>query len=173
MIELARYHLDQDHEYVPLGKTSTDPLEKEFGKLRLGSGGTYFITVQQILEKVSINKTKLLLTLNCSLEDFIEAGHKCPKSAFLPTDKVCDVFDKLYDLEKSLDHDTKSALVHIAGYVVRHDDENVDGTKFYFKNFGSFTSYLNRGKLNIPGDSACQWVFFFVHHFSRGFSSDL
>ena len=66
MIELARYHLDQDHEYVPLGKASTDPLEKEFGKLRQGSGGTYFITVQQILEKVSINKTKLLLTLNCS-----------------------------------------------------------------------------------------------------------
>ena len=63
MVELARYHLDQDHEYVPLGKASTDPLEKEFGKLRQGSGGTYFITVQQILEKVSINKTKLLLTL--------------------------------------------------------------------------------------------------------------
>ena len=73
------------------------------------------------------------MTLNCSLEDFIEEGHKCPKYAFLPTDKVCDVFDKLYDLEKSLDHDTKSALVHIAGYVTRHDDENVDGTKFYFK----------------------------------------
>ena len=51
---------------------------------------------------------------------------------FLPTDKVCDVFDKLYDLEKSLDHDTKSALIHIAGYVTRHADENVGGTKFYF-----------------------------------------
>lgn len=102
MIELAKYHLDQGHDYVPLGKASNDPLVKEFGKLRQGSGGTYFITVQEILEKIAINKTKLLLTLKCSLEDFIEEGHKCPKCQFLPTEKACDVFDKLDDLEKSL-----------------------------------------------------------------------
>ena len=42
-----------------LGNFSTDPLEKEFSKLRQGSGGTYFITVQQILEKVNISEAKL------------------------------------------------------------------------------------------------------------------
>ena len=78
----------------------------------------------------------------------------------LPTEKVCDVFDKLDDLEKSLDHDTKSALVHIAGYMSRHDDENIDYTIIYYEKFGSFASYLNRGKFNIPGDPVCQCVFF-------------
>ena len=44
-----------------LGIFTTEYLEKEFGKLRQGSGGTYFITVQHIMEKVAIKKTKLLL----------------------------------------------------------------------------------------------------------------
>ena len=33
---------------------TSNPLEKQFGKLRQGCGGTYFITVQEILEKVGI-----------------------------------------------------------------------------------------------------------------------
>ena len=46
------------------------PLEKQFGKLRLWSGETYFLAVQQILLKayiyiyIYIYKTKLLLKLN-------------------------------------------------------------------------------------------------------------
>ena len=36
--------LSGGNEYVILGWFSTDPLEKAFGKLREGSGGTYFIT---------------------------------------------------------------------------------------------------------------------------------
>ena len=34
-----------------LGNFTSDPLEKQFGKLRQGTGGAYFIIVQQILEK--------------------------------------------------------------------------------------------------------------------------
>ena len=41
-----------------LGIFTTDYLEKEFGKLRQGSGGTYFIIVQQIMEKVAIKENK-------------------------------------------------------------------------------------------------------------------
>ena len=46
------------------------PLEKQFGKLRQGCGGTYFITVQQMLEKVGIAKTKLLLNLDLNIDVF-------------------------------------------------------------------------------------------------------
>ena len=48
------------HEHVALGNFTTDPLEKQFGKLRQGSGRTNSITVQQALEKASIYKSKLL-----------------------------------------------------------------------------------------------------------------
>ena len=72
----------KDYEYVMLGKFTSDHIEKEFGKLRQGSGGTYFITVQQVLEKVAISKTKLMLQLDPNSEVFqsTEAGHHCEKS---------------------------------------------------------------------------------------------
>jgi hypothetical protein len=51
LIDLARHLLQLQHcKYVLLGKFTTDPIERAFGKLRQGSGGTYFINVQQILE---------------------------------------------------------------------------------------------------------------------------
>ena len=62
LVELAQ-HLLATHSYVCLGKFSSDALEKVFGKLRQGSGGTYFISVQQVLEKLNIQKTSLLLGL--------------------------------------------------------------------------------------------------------------
>ena len=49
---------------------TSDPLEKQFGKLQRGCGHTYFITVQQILEKVRIAKTKLLLNLDVNNDGF-------------------------------------------------------------------------------------------------------
>ena len=77
LVELTRHLLSTTHKYVVLGKFTTDKLEKAFSKLRQGSGGTYFITVQQILEKVNIQKTILLL--NCtSMENLpTELGHMC------------------------------------------------------------------------------------------------
>ena len=43
--DLVKHLLSGGNEYVMLGSFSTDPLETAFGKLRQGSGGTYFITV--------------------------------------------------------------------------------------------------------------------------------
>ena len=51
LVSLCRHLLSTSHQYVLLGQFSTDLLEKEFSKLRQGSGGTYFINVQQIEEK--------------------------------------------------------------------------------------------------------------------------
>ena len=66
------------HEYVLLGIYATDFLEKMFDKLRQGSGGTYIINVQQCLEKLAIQKTKLLLQLNVDIDSLnVETGHSC------------------------------------------------------------------------------------------------
>ena len=49
LVDLARHLLEaRSFHYVCLGQFTTDPLEKAFGKLRQGSGGTYFINVQQV-----------------------------------------------------------------------------------------------------------------------------
>ena len=41
VVVLTKYLLKTSHKYVVLNKFSTDPLEKSFGKLHQGSGGTY------------------------------------------------------------------------------------------------------------------------------------
>ena len=56
-------------EYVLSGKCSTDDLEKMFCKLREGEGSTYFITVQNILQRVRIRKARLSLKLGIDVDD--------------------------------------------------------------------------------------------------------
>ena len=76
---------------------------------------------------------------------------------------VCEAH--LTKLENSITIDTKSSLVHIAGYDTRKDPqpsdvEMLDVTTFYATKYGTFTNHLDRGQLNIPHDRACQWTSF-------------
>ena len=50
IVSLCQHLLATSHNYVLLGEFSTDLLEKEFGKLRQGSGSTYFINVNSIFK---------------------------------------------------------------------------------------------------------------------------
>ena len=50
-VELANYLLGAGNDYVIFGWFTTDFLEKYFGKLHQGPGGTYFITAQSVIEK--------------------------------------------------------------------------------------------------------------------------
>ena len=168
LVELCKSLLHSSHKYVMLGKFTSDPLEKEFGKLRQGSGGTYFITVQQIMEKVNINKTKLLLSMNelnlTSPSDF-QSIHSCSACGYLLDEEAADIFDNLVELENSVTDENKSVLVYIAGYVTRKDDELdeielLDHTTDYYEKYGDYTKSLDRGGLNIPGDCPCQWAIF-------------
>ena len=61
-------------------------------------------------------------------------------------------------LETNILTDVKMSLVYITVYVTRNDDPVSDDTQFYFHNFGSFLKTMDRGGLNIPTDSYCQWV---------------
>ena len=115
LVELAVYLLSLNHDYVCLGKYTTDYLEKMFGKLRQGSGGTYFITVQQVLEKVCIYKAKLLLQLCADITDLIDCGHACAKCGYLPNEDICEMLSKLPELEEILPSDNIMAILYVAG----------------------------------------------------------
>ena len=180
LVELSEYLLQEESfEYVMLGTFSTDPLEKEFSKLRQGSGGTYFITVQQILEKVNISKVKLLLKLNSdTVRDLFETepGHFCEKCSFTLSERMCDILDCLPEMQASISADSMMALVYIAGFLISKDKEEANGgdSYFYYEKYGGFTADLNRGGLHIPGDFVCQWVIYgyvmfheVVHHCCR------
>ena len=95
------------HTYVYIGKFSSDFIEKEFSKLRQGLGGTYFITVQQILEKVNMKKTSLLLSLNADVNTLdTPSGHQCSYCHYNLDEDGIEIFDNLETLENSLAIDT-------------------------------------------------------------------
>ena len=122
IISLCRSLLRVSHNYVLLRIFSTDSLEKEFGKLRQGSGGTCFITVQQIIEKVNISKASLLLSANVNVDSFnIKSGHSCFNCSFLLDENFAEIFDGLPELESSVPEDTKMVVVYTAGYITRND----------------------------------------------------
>ena len=64
-----------------------------FGKLRQGSGSVYFINAQQVLQRVTLRKSKLCLDLGVDLDDIeIGSGHSCSKCVYLLNDdKTMDV----------------------------------------------------------------------------------
>ena len=117
-VDLCRHLLNTNHEYDCPGKFTTDYLENEFGKLRQGSGGTYFISVQQVIEKLHIKQSSLLLSLNVNIEDFnVESGHECPACSYVLCEEGSEIFDNLSELEQSISLETKMSLVYIACYV--------------------------------------------------------
>ena len=93
IVELCKEQLATTHKFVLLGEYSNDPIERAYGKLRQGSGGTYFLTVQQVMEKLDINKTKLLLKLNADVANLnVNIGHECEKCNFKPDDDTSSLW---------------------------------------------------------------------------------
>lgn len=165
IVELCLHLLATSHDYVCIGLFTSDHIEKEFCKLRQSSGGAYFITVQQVLEKLNIQKASNLLSICGEVEDLLSSGHQCPDCDYILSDESAEIFDTLELLETSVTIETKIALVYIAGYVTRKDgdmseEELFDTTTFYFDKFGDFTDKIDRGGLRIPTDLAVQWSIF-------------
>ena len=154
------------HNYVLLGTFSTDPLEKEFGKQRQGSGGTNFIIVQQIIEKVNLSKASLLLSANVNVDSVnIESRHSCFNCSFLLDENSAEIFDGLPELESSVTEDTKMVLVYLPGYITRNDSGSsegklLNGTNFYHQKYGQYLDVMYTGGLNITTDNTCQWSIF-------------
>ena len=119
------------------GEQSTDRLEKEFGKIRMGCGGTYYINVLQVLEKTSIQHAKLLLQVGVELE--IDHGHFCSSCSRTLDERESEIFEDLSDplkivgLEDSLKDEVKEHLVYIAGYIQFRVDLDASGSYMYYE----------------------------------------
>ena len=116
LVELASHLLETGHDYALLGKFSTDDLESKFGELRQGSVGTYFITVQNSLEKFKIQRTRLLLHLKVDMKEPTD-NHECLKCNDQLNGSYCNLRKELDILEEKLTDNVKSTLFYIAGYL--------------------------------------------------------
>lgn len=171
-VDLAKYLLGAGNDYVIFGWFTTDPLEKYFSKLRQGSGGTYFISAQSVIEKVRIHRAKLATRLHLEFDEE-EEGHKCNICDRPLTTEECDVVDQLEEIEKALDEQVIMGLLYVSGYIQRKCgyDDPFD-TKYYYDTYGDFIDSMNRGGLLIPFDGLVQWSLFCFIVFSS-FTDDV
>uniref|UniRef100_T2M5R2 TRAF-interacting protein n=1 Tax=Hydra vulgaris TaxID=6087 RepID=T2M5R2_HYDVU len=133
IVKLCKYLLATSHDYVLLGMFTRDHLEREFGKLRQGSGGAYFINVQQIIEKLHINHTSLLLSLNIDIDSFdFSSGHECASCTYVLCEAGIEIFDNLEKLELSISDTTKMSLIYIAGYMYIYHKYYVNHNHYAF-----------------------------------------
>ena len=160
-VDLTRYMLANGCNYVMLGWFSSDPIEKAFGKLRQGSGGAYFLTVQSVIEKIRIQTAKLFLQLNLDFPEDSTEGHFCDKCKTSLTEQECEIIDNLSTLEDKVPEETTSSLIYIAGYVQKKGGQAKENdTVFYFEKYGKYLESINRGHLIIPQDCIVQWCIF-------------
>ena len=135
IVSLCRHLLAISHKYVLLGQFSTDTSEKEFGKLRQGLGGTYFINVQQCIEKQHIKQTSLLFNQVVNIDEFdVNPGHQCTSCDYQLCEEGSEIFDNPENSEPSLSKEIKMALVYIAGYITRNDNQTSEcEMHFYYE----------------------------------------
>ena len=51
--------------------------------------------------------------------------------------------------------------MYIAGGITRNDNQPSEcETHFYYEKYGKYTNLTDRGKLKVPSDHTCQWLFF-------------
>ena len=165
LVELTRTLLGSGSEYVLLGWFTTDPLEKYFSKLRQGSGGTYFITVQCILEKTRILQAKLCMQLGIPIDG--DPGHSCATCDRSLDELEAETMDNLIELEESIPRETMLSLVYIAGYIEKLNKESSMDTMFYYEKYGDYFNALDRGNLTKPTDSIVQWTVFCFIFFAQ------
>ena len=89
-----------------------------------GSGGTYFINVQQVTEKIRIDHAKLRLHLDSEVSSSSAAiSHDCNNCKYTLDQESSEAVDNLPVLVTSVHADVKQSLVYIAGYITRKDNK--------------------------------------------------
>ena len=108
-----------------------------------------------MLEKVAITKVKLLLQMNCSTDPV--SCHICGKCGCLMDEETANIVDNLPDLKKNIPEYVLMPLMYVGGYVVKMIKQSMI-LILYVPKFGLYFQEINRGDLQIPGNSICQWV---------------
>lgn len=89
-------------------------MENALGKLIQGSRGTYFITIQNMIEKLLIEKSKFFLQIKGDISNFLYANwNGCECCGYSINKELYDALNKLLDLENAISKDLKIPLLYI------------------------------------------------------------
>ena len=164
-----QYHHDMidNHflKYTLLSKLSTNPLEREFSRIRAGTGGVRTITIRNVMQKTRILTAKKFLESDAQeamkMLENVSPSHKCQKCSFSIDHhedlslEYASLLEKWSEIKKDAEQKPFFEIVNfIAGYVQKRDDHTDIGAKQKKLNkITANTSFLNeisKGYLITP-----------------------
>ncbi|XP_065646458.1 uncharacterized protein LOC136071650 isoform X2 [Hydra vulgaris] len=161
LVELIKKLLLEDYRYVLPGIFQTDYLKGEFSIYRQLSCGNYFISAEQVLNSLHLQRLKLFSKLVSLDETDILCSCKHTDCCTM------DLMDNIY-LECLINADNESindkenaALFYMVGYVQHKiDPQRVVDTTISQSASSELRDYVSRGNLPYPSDTLFQFVCF-------------
>ena len=118
------YLLEEKYlDYVCMGKLSSDPIERRFGRYRQMSGGNYFVSVKQILEGEKCIRLQSLARLSSFDFHNVDGMLNDPKeNAYQISRDVSSLLNKTSHLNMEnifIKEGQENIIFYIAGYIAR------------------------------------------------------
>jgi hypothetical protein len=122
IIDLIKTSLKLDHAYVLPGKFQRDQLEKEFGICRQRRGGNFFISAEQVINSLQLERIRLFSKLDIHINETRQNGC-CSNMSLFDCDEDMELIDTCLVEASNITLTDRSALYYIAGYVAKsiHD----------------------------------------------------
>ena len=155
-MDLIKTLLQNGHKYVLPGKIQSNRVEGEFGIYRQNSGGNYFISVDQVISSLSLERIKPFNKLDIAREE--NRRRNC-----CAMDKSMSV-DDCFEDTSNLTCIEKSTLYYISGYITKKQrmQSSVESADAIPES--EFTQLVSRGKLSRPpGDLYDLSQYFFCY----------
>ena len=153
LVHLVRILLSTGHSYVLLGKLQSDPIEKEFGVWRQSHGGNYFVSAEQIVSSLQLQRLRLFSKIGIEVEEEDRNDTDCCTDDLWDNDYFLDLVERAFHEASNLSGNEKSYLYYVSGYVAKKQDMRcVDDDEYDVSLIpeSEFTTMLPRGKLRLP-----------------------
>lgn len=156
-VSICRYLLAKNEfRYILPSRFQSDDIEGEFGAYRQMSGGSYFISVEEIVYSAKFRNLRLFTDLE-SLKEIAHKISSCCSSDF--TDDELSLLDSASDLSSHYaDNNELSTLFYIAGFVSKKQGIQGESISLDLSDHSEFCQFLDRGKLTYPPE----YIFNFV-----------
>ena len=118
IIDLIKTLLNLDHTYVLPSKFQSDRLEKEFGIYRQGSGGNFFISAEQVINSLQLERIRLFAKLDIHMNEISRNGC-CSNKSLFDSDEGTDLLDACFLESSNITLTDRSVMYYIAVMLLR------------------------------------------------------
>ena len=113
IVEVTKILLKSGYDYVLPGKIQSDRIEAEFGIYRGSSGGNYFISTEQVVSSLSMQRLKLYNQLGIQQSDDNEEISSCCTQDLQSNDEDIELVENCYEESSNLNDEERSSLYYI------------------------------------------------------------